>query len=210
MRHKPFKTATEFVLCGLSIAGHGFCLKMWFISETPWEKTKFSFVSSYQWGWCFLLSPHWKPTWLRPVHSVPGCEFSVCQSGCGFLGVFYPTGSDNLLPPLPQSSLSPEWRELNGSIPFRTGCSNVSHSLQTVTLWVSVFVPTNFRRKILWGWLNEAEIYEYRRMLGATLLIRSFSRTLVFGFLLSPFLISRSWPPGQCWGRVPSISWSGL
>lgn len=72
-------------------------------------------------------------------------------------------------------------------IPFRDGCSKVSHTLYIVWLWVSVFVHIFHRRKLFWRRLTKALIYEYSRIsLGVISLLHFFYRTVVFGITLGP------------------------
>lgn len=106
----------------------------------------------------------------------------------------------NNLPPLPQSSLSPD----------RRGWVKTSHlGLCTVRLWASVLVPVYCKeKKLLWGWLHKKLIYDgYSRVIsGVILLLYSFNRTIIFGFPLGPWPI---WShvlahPKQCQEWVPS------
>jgi hypothetical protein len=84
----------------------------------------------------------------------------------------------------------PWGKGLDRDIRFKAKYCKVFHSLYIVWLWVSVFVPIYCGRKLLWWLLSKRLIYEYRRMSwGASLLLHSFSRTVVFGFLLGPWLI---------------------
>ena len=60
----------------------------------------------------------------------------------------------------PSSSKSTGFTELwgegfDGDIPFRAECSEVSHSLHNVWLWVFVFVHICCWRKFLWWWQSK-------------------------------------------------------
>lgn len=73
------------------------------------------------------------------------------------------------------------WRGFDGHIPFMTGYCSVSHS---------VFVPISYcRHRLLWWWLDKAQMYEYSRMLlRVVLLLKFFSRIIVFPFTLGTCL----------------------
>lgn len=81
------------------------------------------------------------------------------------------------------------WEEgFDGDILFRAEHSKVSCPLHTVRLWVSVLVPICCKRKLLQWWLRKPLIYEYSRMSPwVHLLLCSFHRTVVFGFILGPW-----------------------
>lgn len=97
------------------------------------------------------------------------------------------SGSYTLLRPRPQGSLGPE-EGFDGDILFRAEHSKVSCPLHTVRLWVSVLVPICCKRKLLQWWLRKPLIYEYSRMSPwVHLLLCSFHRTVVFGFILGPW-----------------------
>lgn len=67
--------------------------------------------------------------------------------------------------------------------------SALTRCISSVVL--SVFAPMYCRREHLWWWLGKALISEYSRMSSRViLLLRSFSRTMVFGFPLGPRPIS--------------------
>lgn len=51
-----------------------------------------------------------------------------------------------------------------GYISYRAECSKVSHSLHSVWLWVSAFVPNCCRRRLFWWWLGKVLIYVFSRM----------------------------------------------
>jgi hypothetical protein len=86
-------------------------------------------------------------------------------------------------------SVFPEpWWE--GNILFRAKYSKVSHFLHIVWLYISLFVPICFRKKMIWWWLSKAQIYEYNRSLRVILLLHFFNRTVEFVFNLGPGLYS--------------------
>lgn len=59
-----------------------------------------------------------------------------------------------------------------------------------VWLCISISVPICCRRNLLWWWLSRTQIYEYSKIsLEIMLLVSSFSRTVVFCFLLGPWPI---------------------
>lgn len=73
----------------------------------------------------------------------------------------------------------------DGDTSFWIECSKVSNSRHIIWLWVSIFVPICYKRKILWRWLHMALIKNYSRMsLEVIFLLSSFCKTVVFGFNL--------------------------
>lgn len=77
----------------------------------------------------------------------------------GFLGIFHPHWLLQYF-----LLLNPEGERFDGDIPLGL-CSKVSHSLHIVQLWLSVFVPINFRSKLPCWWLSKEQICEWSRML---------------------------------------------
>jgi len=66
-------------------------------------------------------------------------------------------------------------------------CPNISHSQYIVRLLVSAFAPTRCKRKLLRWWLMMKLIHEYSRIsIGIILLLCSFRRRRVVGFILGP------------------------
>lgn len=137
-------------------------------SETSLEKTDFPLASGYQ-SWinsCLGLetvstfSQSWNPVWLEPGKALCMLPQSLCMHMCitlvvsrssCFLGVnrhLWFTHSFCLL-----FSMDPEpWREGFGEdTPFRIQCSNVSHALHSVQLWVSLLIPFYWKLWVRWG-----------------------------------------------------------
>ena len=82
--------------------------------------------------------------------------------------------------------LEPGWKGLVENTPFMDDCSDVSHSLLIVYLWVTTLFPIYSRRKLFWRWLNKTKFYTYSRMsLEVILLLCSLNRTKMFDFFLS-------------------------
>lgn len=82
-----------------------------------------------------------------------------------------------------------------------------SHSLYIVQLWVSVWVPLSWKRKLLWWWLCRHWTWAQQKSLGVTAIY--FSRTLEYSFPLNPWPIC-----SQATGHLDSvdmgsISWNG-
>jgi hypothetical protein len=70
----------------------------------------------------------------------------------------------------------------DGDVQFMAEC----HFLHIVWLWKFVLDPICCRRKF--PWLGKTQIYEFKRMsVEVILLLCSFSRIVLFGFLLNPW-----------------------
>ena len=84
-------------------------------------------------------------------------------------------------------SLNLEGQSIIKALPFRTEFSIVSHSLHVVQSWVSVLIAIYCMKKFLSEWLSDALIYGNNNVpLGVILLLCSFTRIIVIGFLLEP------------------------
>lgn len=128
-----------------------------FSSETHLEKTKFSFVSAYQWemfflireeGMCRLLflasGVYWVQANACPVNAALVFVVHMCINSADLKDLVFFQSSINsgsyIL--LSASSLGyPElWREgCDGGILFRTEYFQASHSLHNVWQWVCIF-----------------------------------------------------------------------
>lgn len=115
---------------------------------------------------------HRQRTWCRPVQA-QWCCCGLCAFVWTLIMLIYsvsfswcapsPQAVTLFPPPLPQVFLSSEGRDLMERSHLKAECSKVSHSLCSVSLWVSVFVPILFKRKLLCWELSEALICEYSR-----------------------------------------------
>lgn len=112
--------------------------------------------------------------------------------------------SSHTLPPLPRGRDFLEWYIPFGAVQgfllhIFSGCGFLY--LPPISCW----------RKLLWWWLSKVWIYEHSKMLlGVTLGLPSFSRTVVLHFSLGPLGLSslRFLTTGSALG-LHSISWSG-
>lgn len=139
-----------------------------------------------------------------PVHAacVPVSSYCISTAafrGPCFLGILRPLLLLQFFCLLFSGFLEPRRTGLNGNILLRGECCKVSHSRYIVWLWVPIFVPIYCGRKLLCWLLSKKLIYPWvqRMSLGAILLLHSFSRTVVFHFLLGSGLISPQvlgWP----------------
>jgi len=131
-----------------------------------------------------------------PVHAacVPVSSYCISTAafrGPWFLGILRPLWLLQFFWLLFSGFLEPWRKGLNGDILFRGECCKDFHSRYIVWLWVPIFVPIYCGRKLLCWLLSKKLIYPWvqRISLGAILLLHSFSRTVVFHFLLGSGLI---------------------
>lgn len=182
MRHRTFKDALGFVLCWPSTAGHGPFTVVWFPSETHLEKSKFSFANGINWvfaselGWGLVSTSPFSsrtPSSSDPVHTTPVSQL-ICPPA-----LLYGENSFQLF--FCRVSWAPKggiwWRYPIGDWVFQ----GLVLSADWLALGLCI-CPICCRRKLLLWWLSKANIYS-RISLGVSLLLCSFSRAVVFGFL---------------------------
>lgn len=176
----------------------GIGLKVKNKSETPREKSKFSFCKWLAIGesfWirdgnmCLLLfalggAHPWRPCACCLV-SVSSLWVHMCTYHVEDLVSWcypYPLACMHFIPPFQQVSLTSEGRDLIET-------SNLGLlSFSTYHLVVGLFIPICYKSKHLWWWLRKEVIYKYENMsLGVILCQCTFSRTVIFGFTLGPW-----------------------
>lgn len=138
-----------------------------FPNDTPSESTNFSFARGYP---CRqLLCQGWGPVPPIPssyrtpssADSYKLCSFFfiLCEFICATVLLFLESlallvtsilnGLWNFSAPSSKKFPQLQIEKFEGDISFRTGCFKISHTLYIVQLWVSAFVPTCCRMKLL-------------------------------------------------------------
>lgn len=119
-------------------------------------------------GWANFLSQHWDL--IRPTTVQTPCILSKSLRIHMYIGTAVPRrpfvlGVLHSLRPLqiiiiPPLHLQDSSRcEGEGFVgPFWAECSNVSHSLHIIQLWLSLYLPLKDWRELLWWWVNKTTL----------------------------------------------------